>query len=133
MRNLPFVFAGLLGAVAFVTLVHMLLADARRRHREVAVLKVLGLVRREIVSVTVWQACLLAAIALALGALGGTVGGRWLWTTLVGTVGIVAEPRLSAEALVGVTAAVMLSASLVALGPGLIAARVRPAVALTAE
>jgi len=133
VRNLPLIFAGLLGAIAFLTLLHMLLADTRRRHRELAIFKALGLMRRDIVSVVVWQASLLAAVALALGGLAGTVGGRWLWIALVRGPGIVAESRTSPLALVGVTAAVMLGASLVALCPGLMAARVRPSVVLSTE
>ncbi|MEO7556797.1 MAG: FtsX-like permease family protein [Acidimicrobiales bacterium] len=133
VKNLPMIFAGLLGAVAFATLMHMLLAVGRRRARDLAILRSLGLARRDIVLVVVWQACLLAAIALAVGSLVGIIGGRWLWIALVDGAGIVAEPSISPLALVGGAVAVECVAAVVALVPGMIAARVKPAVVLATQ
>lgn len=133
VRNLPRIFASVLGGVSFLTLLHMLLVEARRRRRDLAIFKALGLVRRDVVLVVVWQATLWAAIALAIGTIAGTVGGRWLWTRLVSGVEIVAEPRLSPLGLAGVSGVVVFVACLVALGPGLLAGRVQPAVVLSAE
>jgi ABC-type lipoprotein release transport system permease subunit len=115
------------------TLVHMLLAVGRRRRHDLAILRTLGLARRDIVLVVVWQSCLLAGIALIIGSLVGTIGGRWLWKTLVGGAGILAEPSISPLALLVAGAAVLCVAALVALGPGVFAARVKPAVVLAAQ
>ena len=125
VQNLPLICAGVLGAVALLTLTYMLLAGARRRRRDLAILKVLGLAGRDIIAVVLWQACLLTTIALILGAFIGTVVARWLRRALVGGAGIVAEPTLSLPRLSGAAAAVLLVAALVGLGPALIAGRVK--------
>ncbi|MEP6665800.1 MAG: hypothetical protein ABJA81_05075, partial [Nocardioidaceae bacterium] len=59
--------------------------------------------------------------------------GRWLWKTLVGAAGILAEPLISPLALLFAGAAVLCIAALVALGPGVVAARVKPAAVLAAQ
>ena len=133
VKNLPLTLTGLLGVVALLTLMHMLLSVGRRRRHDLAILRTLGLARRDIVLVVVWQSWLLAGIALIIGSLVGTIGGRWLWNMVVGETGILAEPSISPLALLVAGAAVLCVAALVALGPGVFAARVKPAVVLAAQ
>lgn len=133
VKNLPLILAGLLGAVALFTLLHMLLAVGRRRRHDLAILRSLGFARHDIVLLIVWQSCLLVTIALVIGSAIGTIGGRWLWKFLVGGAGILAEPSISPLALLGGGTAVLCVAGLVALGPGVVAARVKPAVVLATQ
>ena len=57
MGTAPLILAGMLAAGAVVALALTLAASTRRRSRDLALLKTLGFVRRQIVAVVIWQAC----------------------------------------------------------------------------
>ncbi|MFN2613401.1 MAG: FtsX-like permease family protein [Actinomycetota bacterium] len=133
LQNLPLILTVVLAVVALATLIHMLLAGAYRKRKDLAILKTLGLAGRQIISTVIWQADILAGLGVAFGALIGIFGGRWLWNLLVSGVGVVAEPRLSSFALLGAAAGMIVISSTIALGPGLVAERVKPAVVLRTE
>ena len=77
VRRLPLVLAGLLGLAAAAALGHALVTSIRRRRRDLAVLKTLGFVRRQVSATVAWQATTLAVIALVLGVPLGIAAGRW--------------------------------------------------------
>jgi ABC-type transport system, involved in lipoprotein release, permease component len=62
MGTTPLVLAGMLAAGAVVALALTLAASARRRSRDLALLKTLGFVRRQVVAVVIWQASVPVAI-----------------------------------------------------------------------
>ena len=62
--------------LAVATMTHVLLTSARRRRRDLAMLKALGLVRRQVLGVVEWQAVTLAATALLFGVPLGLLAGR---------------------------------------------------------
>jgi len=65
--GLPSVIAALLALMAIATLAHALFSSARRRRRELAILKVLGYRRRQVSAAIAWQAMVVAAIGIAVG------------------------------------------------------------------
>jgi hypothetical protein len=80
-----------------------------------------------------WQATVLVGVALAVGLPLGIAGGRWAWELFAGRIGAGLGATVPLVALlVGVPLALAL-ANLVALGPGLLATRLRPAPVLRRE
>jgi hypothetical protein len=59
--------------------------------------------------------------------------GRWVWTLLAADLGVVAQPRVPLLALAAVAGGAVLLANVIALVPGRIAARTRPATDLRSE
>ena len=123
---------GILGALGAATLGHGLVATVRRRRREVAILKTLGFLRRQVSSAVAWQATTLIVIALA-GLPLGIAAGRWAWTTLAGQLGIPAEPHVPVLAVAITIPTAVLLANVVAALPARAASRTRAALALRAE
>src|SRR5205823_3993732 len=90
VQNLPLVLAGLLGALAAMTLTHLLVSSTRRRRRELAVLKALGFAPGQVQRAVASQATTLALLAVGLGIPVGIVVGRWAWMLFAHELGIVA-------------------------------------------
>ena len=59
--------------------------------------------------------------------------GRWAWTVLAGSMGLVSEPAAAWLAVALALPVLLLGANLVAAGPAWMAARTRPAAVLRAE
>ena len=131
--GLPRVLAGLLTLLAAATLAHLLVTSVRRRRRDLAVLKTLGFVRRQVLAAVAWQATTVALVALAVGLPLGVALGRWSWSLLIDRIGLGAEPVTPWPALLAGALATVLVANLVAAWPGRMAARTRPALALRSE
>ena len=133
VKSLPLILAGILGLLASATLAHLLVTGVNRRQRDLAVLKTVGFVRRQVVATVLWDAATLAAIALVLGMPLGVAGGRWAWAPLADEIGVAREPVVPMVPLVVVIAATVLAASVVALLPARIASRTPPARVLRTE
>jgi len=132
VRGVPWLLAALLAALAAATLGHGLLATVRRRRRDLAILKTLGFVRRQISSAVAWQSTTLAVFAL-VGIPLGVATGRWAWTSLTGQLGIAAEPRVPLLAVLLTIPASVLLANVVAALPARAASRTSAAFALRTE
>jgi ABC-type antimicrobial peptide transport system permease subunit len=55
------------------------LITVRRRRRELALLKVVGMSRRQVRAIITWQTTLTLGIAIGAGAPLGIAAGRWAW------------------------------------------------------
>jgi ABC-type antimicrobial peptide transport system permease subunit len=64
-------------------------ASARRRRRELAVLKSLGLTRRQMTSVVAWQTTTLIVVAVVFGLPLGVATGHWAWNEFALSLGVV--------------------------------------------
>lgn len=132
VQGLPYLLAGLVSLLGLATLAHAMATAVHRRRRDLAVLKALGFVRRQLRATVAWQATMLAVVAAVAGAPLGILAGRWAWALVVerlgGSAGAVVP--LSAAAAI---AAVVILANLIAAGPARAAARIRPAEALRSE
>ena len=84
----PEILAGVLAALGLAVLAQFTLASARRRRRDYAVLKVLGMFRRDLGAVAFWQVATVTAIALAIGVPLGIAGGRWAWQLFANQAGL---------------------------------------------
>jgi hypothetical protein len=133
VRWTPVLLAGVLAALALATVGQTLVSSIRRRRRDLALLRTLGFVRAQVSATVAWQATTIAAVAAVLGLPLGVVLGRLAWQALAAQLGIVPEPATPAVELIVALPATVLLANAIAVVPGLLAARARPAVALRAE
>jgi hypothetical protein len=129
----PLVLAGLLAVLGFGVLAQFTFQSARSRRREFAVLRTLGLQRRQLAAVTFWQISTLTGLALLIGLPVGAAAGHWAWALFADALGIspgTAFPIVTALLLIPV---VLLAANVLALWPARCSARVRPVELLRAE
>jgi hypothetical protein len=133
VSGLPFLLAGLLAVLGAATLGHLLVTSVRRRRRDLAVLKTLGFVRRQVSATMAWQATTLAAVALLVGLPVGVAAGRWAWVLVNRDLGSPAAPVTPTAAVLAVVPVTILVANLVAALPARAAAATRPAVVLRSE
>jgi hypothetical protein len=133
IRNTPAVLATLLAVLGVATLAYALVTSVHRRRRELAVLKTLGLRRPQVLAVVAWQASALTMIALVVGLPLGLVAGHWAWAAFADTVGVSSDASIPWLWVgLAVPIAVVL-ANLIALVPGWVAGRTKPAVVLRSE
>ena len=133
LRDTPLILGAVLALLAVGTLAHVLLTGVRRRRRDLAVLKTLGLLRSQLLRVVSWQATALAATALLVGPPVGLLAGRWAWALFAGSVGVAGTAEVPLPIVLLIIPVTLLLASLLAAGPGWAAARIRPALILRAE
>jgi MacB-like periplasmic core domain/FtsX-like permease family len=133
VEAMPFVLGGILAAIAAATLAHLLLSAVRRRRRDLAILKTLGFVRRQVAATVAWQATTVVVMSLVVAVPLGIALGRWTWTLLANDLGVVARPQVPWLALTAVVGGALILANAIALVPGQIAARTRPATDLRSE
>src|SRR6185437_3147609 len=102
---------------AVATLAHALFSAARRRRRELAVLKVLGFRRRQVSAAIAWQATVVAAIAIVIGMPLGIVAGRWGWRSFAAGLGVPYQPVTPVAAMIAVGVVAFLVAIITAAIP----------------
>lgn len=131
--SLPAVLAGLVATVGAATLAHVVMVGVRRRRRDLAVLKALGFVRRDLRATVGWQATTLAVIALVVGVPLGVALGRVTWRIFADGLGVVPEPIAPLLAIALLVPAALVVANAVAVIPGGLAARTPAGESLTSE
>jgi predicted lysophospholipase L1 biosynthesis ABC-type transport system permease subunit len=130
---LPRLLVAGVGIMAIGTTAHALFSAARRRRRDLAVLKSVGFSRGQLASVTSAQASTYAVVALALGVPLGIALGRLLWGAAADQIGTFASASMPLAVLALAAAATIVLANLLALWPGRVAARVPAAIVLRTE
>ena len=133
MGTAPLVLAGMLAAGAVVALALTLAASVRRRSRDLALLKTLGFVRRQVVAVVIWQASVSVAIGTVIGIPLGIATGRFLWARFASELYVVPQPAISMVIVAVVAISALVLAILTAIVPGWRAARASAAAGLRAE
>jgi putative ABC transport system permease protein len=131
--NFPLLFGLAVAVFGAATLAHALVVSVGRRRRETGLLKVLGFVRRQTAFAMSWHTTTVAVAGLVVGLPLGIAAGRLGWDLFAGYVGFVAVPVVVAWGLIALAAGTIAVANLIALGPAVAAARIRPAAALRAE
>jgi FtsX-like permease family len=129
----PGVLAALLAILGAAVLGQFAVLSGRRRRRDFAILKALGLLRRQVSSITAWQVSTLTGFALLAGLPLGIVAGRWSWALFAHDLGIPAGAITPLPLVLLMVPAVILIANTVAFWPGRTAARLKPAEILRAE
>jgi len=84
----PAVLAAVLAVLGLGVLAQFLLAAARSRRRDLAVLKVIGMLRWQLAAVTGWQVTVVTSAALLAGLPLGIAGGRWAWAAFAAGSGL---------------------------------------------
>jgi hypothetical protein len=133
VRKVPLVLAAVLALGAAATLAHSLLTSIRRRRRDLAILKTLGFVKRQVSATVAWQATTLATAALVVGVPLGIAAGRWAWTLFADQLGVASQPVVGLLAVLLSLPATILIANVLAAIPGRVAARTEPAIVLRTE
>ena len=133
MGGQPLALAVGLAAAAVLSLALTVLSLVRRRRRELALLKALGMTRGQVRGIIAWQTTLTLLIAVAVGGPLGIACGRLAWHAFAGSLGVVPIVEVPVPALAGGLAAMVLAGNLLAALPATVAARTRPGAVLRAE
>ena len=133
VRDVPLLLGSVLAVLAIAALAHVLLTSVRRRRRDLAVLKTLGLTRAQVLRLVGWQATALAAVALLAGLPLGVIAGRQAWSFFANAAGVAPRPDVPLPLVLLAVPVTLLLANLIGAWPGWTAARVRPAIALRTE
>jgi predicted lysophospholipase L1 biosynthesis ABC-type transport system permease subunit len=133
MGSQPLALALGLAAAAVLSLALTILAAVRRRRRELALLKTLGMTRQQLGATVAWQTTLTLLAASAAGIPLGIAAGRWAWEAYSGSLGIVPAPLVPAGILLAGLAGLLVAGNVLASGPAVIAARTAPAAVLRAD
>jgi hypothetical protein len=133
MGAAPLLLAGMLAAGAVVALALTLAVSVRRRTRDLALLKTLGMARRQVVAVVIWQASIPVAVGTLAGVPLGIATGRFLWARFAGELYVMPQPAISMVTVAAVATSTLALAILTAIVPGWRAARTPVARVLRAE
>lgn len=133
VKQLPYVLTALVVVLGVATVGNALIVSVRRRRRDLAILKTVGFVRRQVAGVVAWQASSIGVIALIIGIPVGIAAGRWAWGAVADGIGSSSPTIVPALAVAAIIPCVLLVANLIAAGPGWSAARVPPVIAMRAE
>jgi hypothetical protein len=133
VQGTPLILAGVLALIGAASLTHALVTSIRRRSRDLAILKTLGFVRRQVRLAVAWQSSALTLIALVIGVPVGVAAGRQLWNIIAGTLGVVPSPRVPTLTVALLVPGAVLLANVIAALPARAAARTQPALVLRSE
>jgi hypothetical protein len=133
MGSQPLALALGLAAAAVLSLALTVLASVRRRRRELALLKTLGMTRRQVRAIVGWQTTLTLAVAIAVGVPLGIAAGRWAWQSFAGSLGMAPDTVVPVLLLAAGCAALIVAGNLLASVPAAIAARTPAAGTLRTE
>ena len=129
----PTVLAGALALGAVLALAVTLIASVRRRRRDLAILKSLGFLQRQLAAAVAWQASVAAVVGIVIGIPLGITLGRWLWTLFAHEIYAVPMPTVPVLEVVLVAVGALVLANLVAALPGRVAALTPAAEVLRTE
>jgi hypothetical protein len=133
MGTTPAILGGGLALGAVVALALTLVSSVRRRRRELALLKTLGFVRRQLAAAVAWQSSIAVAIGVVIGVPIGIVLGRTLWNLFAHEIDAVPVPSVPGFVIVLIVVGALLLANAVAAVPGRMAARTSTALVLREE
>ncbi|HTT58728.1 MAG TPA: FtsX-like permease family protein [Acidimicrobiales bacterium] len=133
MGTTPAILGGGLALGAVVALALTLTASVRRRRRELALLKSLGFVGRQLASAVAWQSSVAVGVGLIVGIPIGVVLGRTLWTLFADEIDAVPVASVPGVAIALIAVGSLLLANLVAVEPGRVAAHTPTALVLRDE
>jgi ABC-type lipoprotein release transport system permease subunit len=129
----PEVLAGVLAVFGLAVLGQLIVLSGRRHRRDFAILKALGLLRRQVSLITAWQVTTLTGLSLLVGVPLGIAAGRWTWALFAQGLGIPAVAITPVSLAVLTAATAMLLANAIAFWPGHTTSRLSPAEILRTE
>jgi putative ABC transport system permease protein len=128
--DFPLLLGVTLALFGAATLAHLLFVSVSRRRRQVALLKVLGFVRRQVLMATCWQALTVVAVGLVIGVPLGIAVGQFVWRTFASHLGAVPVAVVPVGLISIVCVVIVAGGVALALGPAALAVRVSPGEAL---
>jgi hypothetical protein len=128
----PAALAAILAVLGLGVLAQFIVSSARRHRRDYAMLKVLGMFRRDLGAVAFCEVAAVASVALAAGIPLGIAGGRWAWQLFAGQAGLPPD-EITPLPVLWMIPATLLVAALGALPPARSVARVPAAATLRSE
>jgi hypothetical protein len=129
----PAVLVSGLALGAVIALALTLVSSVRQRRRDLALLKTIGFVRRQLAAAVAWQASVAAVVGILVGIPLGIVAGRWLWNLFAEQIYAVPYPTVSLTSMVLVAVGTLVLANVVAAVPARTAARTPTALMLRSE
>jgi ABC-type lipoprotein release transport system permease subunit len=133
MSSTLLILGGGLAVGAMAALALTLVASVRRRQRDLAMFKALGLAPRQLASVVAWQSSIAIAIGTLVGVPVGIIVGRTLWRLFANALHAVPQPTVPTATIALIAVGALILANLVAAIPGTIASRTPTATLLRAE
>ena len=133
IRRLPVFLAWFLAVLAVGAIGHALATAIRRRRRDLAVLRAVGMTRWQCRGVVMTQASVLALVGVVVGVPLGVALGRTLWRYYADTTMVHYLPPVAWRALLLVVPIALLAANLLAVWPARRASSARIAAILRAE
>lgn len=133
VRAIPLALAGLLAALALLTVSHVMVVSTRGSRRELAILRSLGAQSSWIARVVHWHATLFTLFCVAVGIPLGVITGRLVWIAFAQNMGAI-DTAVVPLAAFGVAALIIVAlANVAAAIPAQRARRARPAQLLRTE
>ena len=133
LRRLPLALAAFLALLAVTAVGHAVATAVRRRRRDLAVLRALGLTRWQTRSIAVTQAVVLALVGLVVGVPLGIALGRSLWRSVAESTPVLHVVPVALLALILIAPIALLLAVLLAAWPSHRAASLRVGYVLRTE
>ena len=133
MGDQPLTLAVILTAAVLVSLAATVLASARRRRRDLTILKALSLTRRQVREIIAWQTSTTLFLAALIGLPLGIAAGRWAWSGFAGSIGVVPVVVIPLTTLVVGLLALIVAGIVLTAAPGIVAAHTPTAGAFRAE
>ncbi len=133
VRTMPLLLAAFLGLLAIAAVSHVLVTTARRRYRDFAVLRTIGLNRRGTRLILAAQSTAIGIVGLLFGVPLGVAVGRAIWRWVADLVPLEEVPPFALLAVVVIVPATVALVNALAVWPGRHVSRVRPAEVLRAE
>lgn len=128
--NFPALLGVTLALFGAATLAHLLFVTVARRRREIALLKVLGFVRRQVGTAVSSQATTVAVVGVIVGVPTGIAVGHVVWLAFASNLGAVPLAVVPVGLVAAIVAGVVVVSNVLALVPAALAARLHPAEAL---
>ncbi len=123
LRAAPQVLGAVLGAALLGGLAVSIVISVRDRHRELAILRALGVRDAELRASVRWQASTMMLVGLIVGLPAGVVAGEAAWSAFADQLGVVAHSAVSLWTVAGTAVGGMLLALLAAAAPARTAIR----------
>jgi putative ABC transport system permease protein len=131
--RMPAVLAALFALIALLIVGNMLVSSVRRRRRDLAVMRTMGFVRRQVRATVQWQASLVAFAAIAIGVPLGVVAGRAGWAAVNNRLGLPSDAIIPTARLLLLALGAFVAINVIAIVPALMSTRTPPGGILRSE
>jgi len=133
LRRFPRLLAAFTALLGIAALQNVLVTTLRRRRRELATIRTLGLTPRQTGRCITWQSVSLAAVALIIGIPLGLIAGARTWAAATQSIGVATDPSLPALRIAACSFGALIVAIAISIPVGWRAAHIHPAATLHAE